>query len=48
MLLWAFAIEPALVALVPDAARFGPIGALPTAITGIDPETAGLGDIDLI
>jgi ABC-2 type transport system permease protein len=48
VLLWAFAIEPALVAFVPDAARFGPIDPLPTAITGIDPESAGLGDITLI
>ena len=48
VLLWAFAIEPTLVAFVPDAARFGPIGALPTAITGTDPEDAGLGDITLI
>jgi ABC-2 type transport system permease protein len=48
VVLWAFAIEPVLVALVPDAARFGPIGPLPTAITGIDPQSAGLGDITLI
>jgi ABC-2 type transport system permease protein len=47
ILLVAFAIEPALVALVPDVARFAPVSALPTAITDIDPEEAGLGDIDL-
>ncbi|MGH2590698.1 MAG: hypothetical protein ACRDGW_07865 [Actinomycetota bacterium] len=47
VLLVAFAIEPALVALAPDVARFAPISALPTAITDVDPEDAGLGDIDL-
>lgn len=48
VLLWAFAIEPALAALVPELARFGPIGALPTSITDVDPEASGLGEVDLI
>jgi ABC-2 type transport system permease protein len=48
ILLFAFAIEPALIALVPDVARFAPISALPSAITDLDPEETGLGDIDLL
>jgi ABC-2 type transport system permease protein len=48
VLLFAFAIEPALIALVPEVARFAPISALPTAITDIDPEDAGIGDVDLL
>jgi ABC-type transport system involved in multi-copper enzyme maturation permease subunit len=48
ILLFAFAVEPALVALVPDVGRFAPIGALPTAITDLDPEDTGLGDVDLV
>jgi ABC-2 type transport system permease protein len=48
ILLVAFAIEPALVALVPAVARYAPVSALPTAITDINPEEAGLGgDTDL-
>jgi ABC-2 type transport system permease protein len=47
ILLVGFAIEPALVALAPDVAQFAPVSALPTAITDIDPEEAGLGDIVL-
>jgi uncharacterized integral membrane protein len=48
ILLFAFAVEPVLIALVPDVGRFAPIGALPTAITDLDPEDTGLGDVDLI
>jgi hypothetical protein len=48
ILLFAFAVEPALIALVPDVGRFAPIGALPTAITDLNPEDTGLGDVDLI
>jgi hypothetical protein len=48
VLLWVFAIEPALAALLPEVARFSPIGSLPTSITDVDPESAGLGSVDLI
>jgi ABC-2 type transport system ATP-binding protein len=48
VLLLAFAIEPALVAFAPEVARFSPISVLPTAVTDIDAEQAGLGEIDLL
>jgi hypothetical protein len=49
VLLLAFAIEPALAALAPDIGRFAPIGALPTAVTDVDPEAAGaFEDVDLL
>ena len=47
VLLVAFAIEPAVLALAPDVGRFGPFVALPTAI--LDPASdAGLGGVDLL
>lgn len=39
-----FVVESTLVALVPEVARFGPFGALPTAVVDVPPEDAGLGD----
>jgi hypothetical protein len=39
-----FVVESTLVALVPEVARFGPFGALPTAVLDVPPEDAGLGD----
>jgi ABC-2 type transport system permease protein len=48
VLLLGFAVEPTLVALVPEVARFGPFGALPTSLAGISAEEAGMGDIDLL
>jgi ABC-2 type transport system permease protein len=48
ILVYGFAIEPVLIGLVPEVARFGPISALPTAITAVDQEEVGLGDIDLL
>ena len=48
VLIAAFAVEPALVALVPEVGRFGPFGALPTAAQGLDPEDVGMPeDVDL-
>jgi ABC-2 type transport system permease protein len=48
VLVAAFAVEPALVALVPEVGRFGPFGALPTAAQGLDPEDVGMPeDVDL-
>jgi ABC-2 type transport system permease protein len=48
ILLFAFAIEPALIAFAPDVARFAPVSALPSAVTDLDPEETGLGDVDLV
>jgi hypothetical protein len=36
------------ISLVPEVGRFGPFSALPTALTGIPAEDAGLGDVDLL
>jgi hypothetical protein len=32
----------------PEVGRFGPIGASTTALSGIPPQDAGLGDVDLV
>jgi ABC-2 type transport system permease protein len=48
LLLLALVVEPAVLALAPDVGRFGPIGALTTALSGIPPQEAGLGDVDLV
>jgi ABC-2 type transport system permease protein len=37
-------VEPTLISLVPEVGRFGPFTGLPTALSGIAPEDAGLGD----
>jgi hypothetical protein len=41
-------VEPTVLSLVPEVGRFGPFSALPTALTGIPAEDAGLGDVDLL
>jgi ABC-2 type transport system permease protein len=42
-------VEPTLISLVPEVGRFGPFTGLPTALTGIPPGDAGLGDeVDLL
>ena len=48
MLLLSVVVEPLPVSLAPDYGRFGPFGALPTAITEISPEAVGLGDVDRV
>ena len=48
VLLLSFFLEPLLVTLAPDYGRFGPFGALPTAITEISPEAVGMGEVDLV
>ena len=48
VLVLAFVVEPTLIALVPDVARFGPFAPLPTAVADIPAEDAGLEDIDLL
>jgi ABC-2 type transport system permease protein len=48
VLVIAFAVEPALVALAPEVGRFGPFGSLPTAAQGVDPQDVGMPeDVDL-
>jgi ABC-2 type transport system permease protein len=48
LLVLSFVVEPTLVSLAPEVGRFGPFGALPTAVQGVPPEDVGLGDIDLL
>ena len=48
VLVLALVLEPTLLALAPDVARFGPTGALATAAAGIPADDAGLGDVDLL
>lgn len=48
LLVLSFVVEPTLIQLVPDVGRFGPFGALPTAVQGVPPEDVGFGDIDLL
>jgi ABC-2 type transport system permease protein len=48
VLVVAFAVEPALVALAPEVGRFAPFGPLPTAAQGLDPQDVGMPeDVDL-
>jgi ABC-2 type transport system permease protein len=48
VLVLAFVVEPTVIALVPEVGRFGPFSALPTALTGIPAEDAGLGEVVLL
>jgi ABC-2 type transport system permease protein len=48
VLVLGFVVEPMVISLVPEVGRFGPFSALPTALTGIPAEDAGLGDVDLL
>jgi ABC-2 type transport system permease protein len=48
VLVLGFVVEPTVISLAPEVGRFGPFGALPTSLTGIPAEDAGLGDIDLL
>jgi ABC-2 type transport system permease protein len=48
VLVLAFVVEPTVLSLVPEVGRFGPFSALPTALTGIPADDAGLGDVDLL
>jgi ABC-2 type transport system permease protein len=42
LLVWAFLVEPAVLALAPDVGRFAPFSALPTSIQEIPPDQVGL------
>jgi ABC-2 type transport system permease protein len=49
VLVLGFAVDPAVTALLPEVGRFSPFGALPIAITDVQPEDAGLpDDVDLL
>jgi ABC-2 type transport system permease protein len=48
ILLFALAVEPALIALAPDVGRLMPINGLPTAITNVDPDAVGAGNLDVL
>jgi hypothetical protein len=48
VLVLAFLVEPTVTALLPEVGRFGPFSSLPTAVSGIPSEDAGLGDVDLL
>jgi hypothetical protein len=43
-----FALEPALAALVPEVARFAPLGILPVGVQDLPPQDVGLSDVDLL
>ena len=45
LLIFAFALEPALFALVPDVGRFGPTVGAPSGISGISPNGEGTRDL---
>jgi ABC-2 type transport system permease protein len=48
VLVLGFVVEPMVTALVPDVGRFGPFGALPTSLSGVPAEDAGMGEVDLL
>jgi ABC-2 type transport system permease protein len=48
VLVLGFMVEPMVITLVPEVGRFGPFSALPTSLSGIPAEDAGLGEVDLL
>jgi ABC-2 type transport system permease protein len=48
VLVLGFLVEPTVISLVPEVGRFGPFSALPTSLSGIPAEDAGLGEVDLL
>jgi ABC-2 type transport system permease protein len=49
LLVWSFAVEPAVLALAPEVGRYAPFSALPTAIQDIPAENVGLPeDVELV
>jgi ABC-2 type transport system permease protein len=48
VLVLGFVVEPMLISLVPEVGRFAPFSALPTSLSGISAEDAGLGEVDLL
>jgi ABC-2 type transport system permease protein len=43
-----FILEPVLLTVVPEVGRFGPLAALPTTATGLDPDAMGLEEAGLL
>jgi ABC-2 type transport system permease protein len=48
VLVLGFMVEPMVITLVPEVGRFGPFSALPTSLSGIPADDAGLGEVDLL
>jgi ABC-2 type transport system permease protein len=49
LLVASFIVEPTLVALVPEVGKYGPLGALPTAVQDIPPQDVGFPeDVDFL
>jgi ABC-2 type transport system permease protein len=48
LLVFWFMVEPMVLSLVPEVGRFGPFVALPTGLTNIPPEEAGVADAQLL
>lgn len=48
LLLAGLLVEPTINALLPEVGRYGPFTALPTSLSGIPAEDAGLGEVDLV
>jgi hypothetical protein len=48
ILVMGFIVDSTLGFLAPEVERFSPTGALPNAIQGLDPDTAGMPDVDFL
>jgi hypothetical protein len=48
LLVTSFVVEPLVLALAPHVGRFGPLGALSTAVAGLPAESVGMEDVDLV
>jgi ABC-2 type transport system permease protein len=48
ILILAFVVDPLLGNLVPEVDRYSPVGALPSAIQGLNPDDVGTPDVDFL
>ena len=48
ILIFAFVVDPLLGNLAPDVDRYSPVGALPSAIQGLNPDDVGTPDVDFL
>lgn len=48
LLIFTFVVDPLLASFAPGVDRYSPVGALPSAIQGIDPNDAGSPDVDFL
>jgi ABC-2 type transport system permease protein len=48
ILIFTFVIDPLLAAFAPGVDRFSPVGALPSAIQGVDPSDVGTPDVNFL